>query len=114
MQIKVANIPPAAPYNRAALFSVFAKTAAKRGVFESSQPPVIIPQVAYGSAYNQIFTQNYFGRIADHFKNFTTVSGLQLNISFQPKSIHDEMGGVYDQYGRMSGMLGLEAPRPDL
>ena len=65
MQIKVNNTTPAAPYNLAALNSVFAKTAAKRGVFESSQPPIIVPQVAYNSAYNQTFTQDNFARIAD-------------------------------------------------
>ena len=108
MQIKVNNTPPAAPYDLATLNAVFAKTAAKRGVFESSQPPIIVPQVAYSSAYNQVITQDNFARIFDTFKNFTTLSGTQLNITFQPKALHDEMGAVYDQYGRMSGMLGLE------
>ena len=109
MQIKVNNITPAAPYNVANLTSVFAKSA-KRGVFEASQPPIIVPQVAYSSAYNQTFTANNFARIADSYKNFTTLSGAWLNITFQPKALHDEMGAVYDEYGRMSGMLGLEIP----
>ncbi|WP_292350269.1 PKD domain-containing protein [Methanoregula sp. PtaU1.Bin006] len=112
MQIKVNNITPAPAYDLATLNSVFAKTASKRGVFESSQPPVIVPQVAYGSAYNQVFTQNNYGRINDHFKNFTALSGSFINITFQPKALHDEMGAVYDQYGRMSAMLGLEIPSP--
>jgi len=110
MQIKVTNTVPAAPYNISVLNAVFAKTATKRGVFESSQPPIIVPQVAYSSAYNQTFTQNNFARIADSYKNFTTIFGTQLNITFQPKALHDEMGAVYDEYGRMSGMLGLEIP----
>jgi PKD repeat protein/FtsP/CotA-like multicopper oxidase with cupredoxin domain len=110
MQVKVANTVPAAPYNIAVLNSVFAKTGAKRGVFESSQPPIIIPQPVYNSAYNQVFTENNFARIADHYKNFTTITGTRLNITFQPKALHDEMGAVYDQYGRMSAMLGLEVP----
>ncbi len=38
------------------------------------------------------------------------MSGTPLNITFQPKALHDEMGAVYDEYGRMSGMLGLEVP----
>ena len=29
---------------------------------------------------------------------------------FEPKAIHDEMGAAYDEYGRMSGKLGLELP----
>jgi FtsP/CotA-like multicopper oxidase with cupredoxin domain/PKD repeat protein len=110
MQIKVANTTPAPVYNVTTLNSVFAKTSAKRGVFEVSQPPVIIPQIAYSSAYNTVFPVNNFIRIADSFKNFTTISGTWLNITFQPKALHDEMGAVYDEYGRMSGMLGLEVP----
>ena len=27
-----------------------------------------------------------------------------------PKAIHDEMGGTFDDYGRMSAKLGLEVP----
>lgn len=110
MQIKIANTTPAAPYNLAALQSVFAKTATKRGVFEVSQPPIIVPQVPYSNAYNQVITENNFARIADSFKKFTTLAGVQLNITFEPKALHDEMGAVYDEYGRMSGMLGLEMP----
>jgi len=110
MQIKVTNTVPAPTYNIAALNSVFAKSAGKRGVFESSQPPIIVPQVAYSSAYNQVFSANNFARIADSYKNFTTLSGAWYNVTFQPKALHDEMGAVYDEYGRMSGMLGLELP----
>ncbi len=111
MQIKVNNVAPTAN-NLTTLNSVFAKTATKRGVFESSQPPIIIPQVAYRSAYDQTFTQNYYSQINDHFKEFTSLSGSVINITFQPKALHDEMGAVYDQYGRMSAMLGVEVPSP--
>ena len=34
------------------LQTVFAKTATKRGVFEISQEPIIVPQAAYNSAYD--------------------------------------------------------------
>jgi PKD repeat protein/FtsP/CotA-like multicopper oxidase with cupredoxin domain len=112
MQVKVANNPPAAPYNVATLNAVFANTTGKRGVFEVSQPPIILPQAEYGSAYNQTFNppNNNWIRIFDSFWNFTTIAGVQRNITFQPKALHDEMGAVYDEYGRMSGMLGLELP----
>ena len=33
-----------------------------------------------------------------------------MTLPLQAKAVHDEMGGVYDRYGRMSGMLGLELP----
>jgi PKD repeat protein/FtsP/CotA-like multicopper oxidase with cupredoxin domain len=112
MQIKVNNTPPAAPYNLAALNAVFAKTATKSGVFESTQPPIIVSDAAYESAYNAVFPQDNLVRIGDTYKNFTTINGTWLNLTLQPKAIHDEMGGVYDTYGRMSGMLGLEVLNP--
>ena len=31
-----------------------------------------------------------------------------ITIVMEPKAMHDEMGAAYDQYGRMSGLLGLE------
>jgi len=108
MQIKVGPSVGASPYNFAALQGVFAKTASKRGVFEVSQDPVIIPQASYNSAYNKVFLTDTYVRIFDSFKNFTTVSGAKVNVTFQPKALHDEMGAAFDQYGRMSGILGLE------
>jgi len=54
MQIRVAGTP-APTYDLAALNAVFAKTPTKRGVFEVSQDPIIIPQAAYNSAYNNTF-----------------------------------------------------------
>ena len=110
MQIKVNNSAPAAAYDLAALNSVFAHVGTKPGVFETAQPPIIVPQIAYNGVYNQTITVNNYARIADTYKNFTALSGAQFNITFQPKALHDEMGAVYDQYGRMSGMLGLEVP----
>jgi FtsP/CotA-like multicopper oxidase with cupredoxin domain len=108
MQIKVGPSVGASPYNVAALQSVFAKTATKRGVFEVSEEPIIIPQAKYNSAYNKVFPTDTYVRIQDHFKNFTTLSGARLQIYFQPKALHDEMGAAFDEYGRMSGFLGLE------
>ncbi|MCX6689194.1 MAG: hypothetical protein NTZ39_05850, partial [Methanoregula sp.] len=108
MQIKVGPSVGANPYNFAALQAVFARTASKRGVFEVSQEPVIIPQASYNSAYNKAFPADTFVRIQDSSKIFTTISGTVMNIPFQPKALHDEQGAAFDQYGRMSGFLGLE------
>jgi FtsP/CotA-like multicopper oxidase with cupredoxin domain len=33
-----------------------------------------------------------------------------FTLPLQPKAIHDEMGAAFDEYGRMSGFLGLELP----
>ena len=95
---------------------MFAKTATKRGVFEVSQDPIIIPQSAYNSAYNATFpataAKQYF-QIADTQKTFQPINEagvLQpaVTLPLEMKAMHDEMGGVYDTlFGRMSGMLGL-------
>jgi FtsP/CotA-like multicopper oxidase with cupredoxin domain len=101
------------------LKTVFAKTATKRGVFESSQDPIIIPQAAYNSAYNKSFTNTAAGQflqVSDTQKTFQPINTdgvLQpaVTIPLEMKAMHDEMGGVYDtMFGRMSGMLGLSNP----
>lgn len=109
MQIRVNNVTPAPAYDLATLNGVFAKTAAKNGVFEVSQEPIIIPNTQYNSAYNKTFASEAATKvgIADKSKTFNTVSGASLTIPFEPKSIHDEASEVFDDYGRMSGMLGL-------
>jgi FtsP/CotA-like multicopper oxidase with cupredoxin domain len=123
MQIRVAA-GAGTPYDLNALKSVFAKAPGKRGVFEVSQDPIIIPQAAYNSAYNQTFptgASQYILGIADTQKNFQPIGydsvadawNLQpaVTIPLEMKAMHDEMGGVYDtQFGRMSGMLGLANP----
>ena len=100
MQIRVRNITPAAPYNLTALQAVFAKTGAKRGVFEVSQDPIIAPTDAYDSAYNATFPEDQFVRIQDNFMTFQTVSGATLTVPLEPKAMQDEMGEAYDiKYG---------------
>ncbi len=85
--------------------------------------PIIIPQAAYNSAYNNTFPTNasqYILNIGDTQKTFQPLGydsanawSLQpaVTIPFEMKAMHDEMGGVYDtMFGRMSGMLGLTNP----
>ena len=121
MQIRVspAVTTPTTQVTLANLNSVFAKTASKRGVFEVTQDPIIIPQAAFNSAYNNTFpstaVQQYV-QIADTQKTFQPINEagvLQpaVTMPLEMKAMHDEMGGVYDtQFGRMSGMLGLSNP----
>lgn len=108
MQIKVANNVSAPAYNLATLKSVFAKTAAKRGVFEVSQDPILVPEARYNSAYNMNFPADTFVRIFQFNHTFRTLAGNTVSLPLVSKSIQDEMGEAYDQYGRMSGMLGLQ------
>jgi FtsP/CotA-like multicopper oxidase with cupredoxin domain len=121
MQIRVTKplATPTPQVNITNLNAVFDKTDAKRGVFEVSQDPIIIPQEAYNSAYNNTFPTSaaaqYF-QIADTQKTFQPINEagqLQpaVTLPLEMKAMHDEMGGVYDTlFGRMSGMLGLSLP----
>jgi len=120
MQIRVAPSTPAPIYDIPALEAVFAKTNTKRGVFEVSHDPVIIPQAAYNSAYNVTYLPTDAARayvqLNEFSKNFQPIDAngvLQppVTLPIEPKALQDEMGEVYDtDYGRMSGMLGLEFP----
>jgi len=112
MQIRVLATTPANAYDLATLKKVFAKQAGKRGVFELTQPPIIVPQAAYNTAYDKTFPADVVKQYVQLYQNshvFENMSGSTLNISLEPKAIHDEMNAAYDvEYGRMSGMLGLE------
>jgi hypothetical protein len=121
MQIRVgpAITNPTPDVTLANLNAVFAKTATKRGVFEVSQDPIIIPQAAYNSAYDSIFpatAAKQYIQIAETSKTFQPINEagvLQpaVTLPLEMKAMHDEMGGVYDTlFGRMSGMLGLSNP----
>jgi len=121
MQIRVGTnvTAPTPDVTLANLEAVFAKTASKRGVFEVTQDPIIIPQAAYNSAYNNTFPSDaasQYLQIADTAKTFQPINEqgvLQpaVTLPLEMKAMHDEMGGVYDTlFGRMSGMLGLSHP----
>jgi len=121
MQIRVgtAVTTPTPNVTLANLRAVFAKTATKPGVFETSQDDIIMPQAAYNSAYNASFpstpTQQYV-QLAEFTKTFQPINSTgallpAVTLPLEPKAIQDEMGEAYDtEYGRMSGMLGLELP----
>jgi FtsP/CotA-like multicopper oxidase with cupredoxin domain len=124
MQIRVGTTvtTPTPDVTLANLEAVFAKgtgTSTKKGVFEATQDPIIIPQAAYNSAYNSTFPATAAGQyvqIADTQKTFRPIDAngvLQpaVTMPLEMKAMHDEMGGVYDtMFGRMSGMLGLSNP----
>jgi FtsP/CotA-like multicopper oxidase with cupredoxin domain len=116
LQIRVGTsvTTPTTDVTLANLEAVFRKTATKRGVFEVSQDPVIVPQAQYNSAYDNTFHGDWraYVRIFDTSMTFTPIGRTDnVTIDFQPKAMHDEMGAAYDvDYGRMSGMLGLEVP----
>jgi FtsP/CotA-like multicopper oxidase with cupredoxin domain len=126
MQVRIAGAGGSAPANDynpttlATLQNVFKSTGSKAGgdyvpgVFAASQEPVIVAQKAYESTYNLLFPSSwpYWGlsRISDTALSFKSVEGIPNSVLMKPKSIHDEMGGTFDDFGRMSAKLGLEVP----
>jgi FtsP/CotA-like multicopper oxidase with cupredoxin domain len=124
MQIRVTGPAGQTPdVTLANLEAVFAKTATKPGVFETTQDPIIVPQAAYNTAYNNTFPSTaaeQFLQIADTQKTFQPINGAgvpqpAVTIPLEMKAMHDEMGGVYDtMFGRMSGMLALVNPQSNV
>jgi len=112
MQIRVTK-PLTTPFQVSlpTLEAAFAKSGTKRGVFEASQDPILIPTDAYNTAYDGSFSADPYVRIFDYAKTFQTLAGDTVTIPFEPKAIQDEMGEAFDvEYGRMSGFLGVQLP----
>ncbi len=113
MQIKVVG-KPAPAFNIAKLNAAFASTPTTPGVFAQSQDPIIVAQSAYDSAYATAFPKTWpyagYSGINDESMDFMTIAGLTRHIVFNRKGMHDEMGGAYDEYGRMASKLGLAVP----
>ncbi len=102
------------------------------GVFESGSDPIVVGQAAYNDAYGTNFVANGwcnsatnptarcdgFARIAEGSQpvdkfGFNTLAAPndKMQIPFQPKGLHDEMNSAnFDEWGRMTANLGLEAP----
>ena len=121
MQIKVSGSGGAAfpdaynPTTLANLQAAFASTSASPGAFEIGQDPIIVGQSAYNVTYNSTFPSTFplwgISRIGDDFISFKDVDGNTVtNFQMKRKAIHDEMGGTFDDYGRLSAKLGLEIP----
>jgi len=127
MQIVVSGASGTAPVNDynpatlAALEAAFAfnSSTIPGGVFAASQDPIIVGQNSYGtgagntSAYNVDFPATWpnwgISNIFSTTLSFWKADGtLVTNYPMLPKAIHDEMGGTFDDYGRMSAKLGLE------
>ena len=134
MQVKIAANTPAPAYDLTALqnaFKPFDTTTNPTGigVFQNGQPPIIVGQAAYNSAYGTSFpSSSYcnapgstktlcdgFARIFDQggtLFGFNTLFNplAKFQLPVEPKAIHDEMNAVaFDEFGRMTANLGVEA-----
>jgi len=129
MQVKVADAPPAEPFNLTKLQNAFKHQPDGSGVFESGQHPIIVGQADYNSAYGTNFASaswcnvpglninicDGFARIADQggtLFGFNTLLApkAKLQLPVEPKAIHDEMNSTtFDEFGRMTANLGVEA-----
>jgi len=118
MQIVVApggvTTAPVNDYNVTTLANLQTAFAGATGVFASSQDPIVVGQTAYNTAYGTTFPAAWpewgLSRISDNYLRFKNIAGESKTISMKAKAIQDEMGEVFDDYGRMSAKLGLEVP----
>jgi FtsP/CotA-like multicopper oxidase with cupredoxin domain len=109
---------PVDDYNPAILTRLeeaFKSTAASPGAFASGQEKVIVGQTAYNITYDTTFPATFpnwgLAKITDFTVSFKDPNGITVsNYPMLPKSIHDEMGAAFDDYGRMAAKLGLEVP----
>ncbi len=126
MQVKIAA-GTGVPFNLNALQVAFRHKANGSGVFESGQPPIIVGQALYNSAYGTSFAASGYcnggsisnvcdgyARIADQggtMFGFNTLRApnAKLSVKIEPKGIHDEMNSAFfDEFGRMTANIGLE------
>ncbi len=130
MQVKIAAATPAAAFNVTKLNTAFNHKANGTGVFEGSQPPIIVGQAAYNKAYGTAFAGGSncnapgstvtscdgFVRVSDTATfGFNTLKSPATKsvMPLQPKAIHDEMNSTtFDEFGRMQANLGIEAQPP--
>jgi FtsP/CotA-like multicopper oxidase with cupredoxin domain len=105
--------PNAEPANMVALQAAFS---GPTGIFAKYQDPIVVGQAAYTAIYDQPFPSTYpnwgLSRIIDNSISFMTPEGsIVTAYPMEPKAIQDEMGEVFDEFGRMSAKLGLEMAR---
>jgi FtsP/CotA-like multicopper oxidase with cupredoxin domain len=110
MQFRVSGGTAAAPFSLAALQAAFSSSSTQSGAFAASQPAPIVPEAAYGPAFNATYT-NTFSRIESTALTFTPIgASAPVTVQLQPKAIQE----LFDPYGRMNSTLGVEIPFTNL
>ncbi len=107
MRFDIAAGTPAPAFDLAALQAVFVSSVSSPGAFAASQPPPIVPQAAYGSAFNTTYTDT-FSKIEDTSLTFTPAgSAVPTTVPMEPKAIQE----LFElNYGRMNATMGVELP----
>lgn len=124
MQVVVdATAPNLQTFNFSALKAAFNTTPAGTGVFQATQPTIIVPEAAYSGAYNRPMSNNYASIQALNM-TFTPLSPLNVVqpglsvaactatapnqcITLEQKTIQELFTS---DYGRMNATLGTELP----
>jgi FtsP/CotA-like multicopper oxidase with cupredoxin domain len=107
MQFVVSGATAAAPFDLNALQGAFAASSTSPGVFQASQPPPVVPEAAYGPAYNTTFPDVYARIQNTTGLTFTPVGGgAPVTLQLAPKAIQE----LFDPAGRMNATLGAELP----
>ena len=108
-----------------ALKAAFASTATTPGIFAATQPTTIVPEPAYNSAYNKVFTNKYAG-IGDNTITFTPIAPQTFETLLSAEALpscsatapaqcapfnHKAIQELFTlDYGRMNATLGTELP----
>ena len=120
MQIKIgAQVyggQPAEPdaINTGALSTLQGAFSGPSSLFKAGQDEIVVGQTAYNTTMNTTYPATFpnwgVARISDGAISYAKADGTIVNnFPMKAKAIHDEMGGTFDEYGRMSAKLGLEA-----
>ncbi len=115
MQFAV-DLPPSptgSNVNLPALQTAFKSTPTSQGAYAATHPLPIIPQAAYGSAFNATYADT-FSLIQSTSLTFTPIdpvtyqqTGTPITVPIIRKAIHE----LFDlDYGRMDALLGVELP----
>jgi FtsP/CotA-like multicopper oxidase with cupredoxin domain len=112
MQFQVSGTPDPV-YNLPALQAAFRSTAATKGAFAADQPTPLVPQAAYGPAYNTTYPDT-LADIENTSLTFTRIdptTGLQMGTPITVPLIRKAIHELFDlNYGRMDALLGVEQP----
>lgn len=106
MQFRVSGGTAASPFDLSALQAAFTSSGTTPGAFAASQPAPLVPEAAYGPAFNANYSNTY-ARIQDTSLTFTAAgASAPVTIQMKPKAIQE----LFDPYGRMNSTLGVEIP----